>query len=135
MRTTPRYFSSSAFVSLFIIVAAVFISSAIVALATSKADIIFPVTELGGCKDEADCRAYCEKRDNVDVIRACLTFAKKHNLLPADVIAQGEKFADVAAGGGPGGCRNQKECVSFCENIVHIQECASFVERYNLLSP
>ena len=47
----------------------------------SKADIIFPVTELGGCKDEADCRAYCEKRDNVDVIRACLTFAKKAKLV------------------------------------------------------
>src|SRR3989344_2323267 len=133
MRTTPRYFSSSAFVSLFIIVAAVFISSAIVALATSKADIIFPVTELGGCKDEADCRAYCEKRDNVDVIRACLTFAKKHNLLPADVIAQGEKFADVAAGGGPGGCRDEETCVAYCENIANIQECVLFVEKYDLL--
>ena len=27
-------------------------------------DIQYPVAELGNCKDEADCRSYCDKPDN-----------------------------------------------------------------------
>ncbi len=133
MRTSTGRFNNSIFIAFSILVVAVLISSAIVALASSKADIAFPVAELGGCKNETDCRAYCEQRDNADIIRACLTFAKKHNLLPADVIAKGEKFADVAAGGGPGGCRNEEDCVNFCDNPSHMTECLDFAIRYDLL--
>ncbi|OHB22617.1 MAG: hypothetical protein A2939_04365 [Parcubacteria group bacterium RIFCSPLOWO2_01_FULL_48_18] len=108
-------------------------SFSLISRATSPQDIIFPIVELGGCNSEAECRIYCDQRDSADIIRACLAFAKKHNLLPADVIARGEKFADVAAGGGPGECKDEKTCVAYCENIAHIQECVSFVEKYDLL--
>ena len=109
------------------------ISFSFIARATSPQDIVYPITELGNCKSETECRTYCEQRDDSDVIRACLSFAKKHNLLPRDVIAKGEKFADVAAGGGPGGCKSEEGCVAYCENVAHIQECVSFVEQYKLL--
>src|SRR3989338_10796531 len=108
-------------------------SLSLIVRAASPQDIIFPVAELGNCKSETECRAYCEQRDNADIVRACLSFAKKHNLLPRDVIAQGERFADVAAGGGPGGCKSEEGCVAYCENVAHIQECVSFVEQYKLL--
>ncbi|MBI2056565.1 MAG: hypothetical protein HYT37_04305 [Candidatus Sungbacteria bacterium] len=124
------------FISSAILAAALLISFSMitgVTTATSPQDIVFPVAELGNCNSEAGCRAYCDERGNADVIRACLAFAKKHNLLPTDMIARGEKFADVAAGGGPGGCKDEKTCVAYCENIAHIQECALFVEKYNLL--
>ncbi len=114
---------------------AALISFALIVRAASPQDIVFPVAELGNCKSEAECRTYCEQRNNADIIRACLSFAQKYNLLPRDVIARGEKFADVAAGGGPGGCRDEKSCVTYCENTAHIQECVSFVEQYNLLPP
>lgn len=119
--------------SSFILAAIVLVFFSITTRAISPQDIIFPVSDLGNCKSETDCRAYCEQRDNADVIRACLAFAKKYNLLSADVIARGEKFADVAAGGGPGGCRDEKTCVAYCENMAHIQECVLFVETYDLL--
>lgn len=123
---------------LFIILSIIFSSALLVSFsmvtrATSPKDIVLPVAELGNCNSETECRAYCEQRDNADIISACLTFAKKHNLLPADVIARGEKFVDVAADGGPGGCRDEKTCVAYCENIAHIQECVLFVEKYDLL--
>ena len=114
---------------------AVLASLSLIVHAASSQDIVFPIAELGNCKSEAECRTYCEQRDNSDVIRACLSFAGKHNLLPRDVIARGEKFADIAAGGGPGGCRDEKSCVAYCENTTHIQECTSFVERYKLVPP
>lgn len=128
--------------SFVIVSASIFISAFLITHATapalagqlSRTDIVFPVTELGNCKSESACRTYCEQRDNAGVIKSCLTFAKKYNLLPVDVIAQGEKFADMAAGGGPGGCKNEKDCVAYCENIAHIQECIAFADKYNLLS-
>lgn len=130
-----KYNSHRLLIALVIVGVAVLTSLSLIVRASSPQDIVFPVTELGNCKSEAECRAYCEQRDNADIIRACLSFAGKHNLLPRDVIAQGEKFADVAAGGGPGGCKDEKTCVAYCENIAHIQECTSFVERYKLLPP
>lgn len=125
--------SHQALTAFIVIGAAVLISLFFVARAASPKDIVFPISELGNCKSETECRAYCEQRDNADIIRACLTFAKKYNLLPRDVIAKGEKFADVAAGGGPGGCKAEKPCVAYCENIAHIEECVSFAERHDLL--
>ena len=116
-----------------IIAVVLLFSFSLITQATSPKDIILPIAELGNCNSEAECRAYCEQRDNADVIRACLAFAKKHNLLPADLIAKGVKFADVAAGGGPGECRDEKTCVAYCENIAHIHECVLFVEKYDLL--
>lgn len=125
--------SRQAFTSFIIVGAAILVSFIFIARAASPRDVVFPVSELGNCKSETECRSYCEQRDNPDIIRACLTFAKKYSLLPRDVIAKGEKFADVAAGGGPGGCKDEKTCVAYCENIAHIQECVSFAERHNLL--
>lgn len=117
----------------FIVILFALASFILVTQAASPNDIVLPVAELGNCNSEAECRDYCEQRDNADIIRACLAFAKKHNLLPADLIARGEKFADVSAAGGPGGCRDEKTCVAYCENTAHIQECVLFVEKYDLL--
>lgn len=121
------------FVSGIIIAVALLISFSLVTRATSPQDIVFPVAELGNCNSEVECKAYCEQRGDADIIRTCLAFAKKHNLLPADLIARGEKFVDVATGGGPGGCRDEETCVAYCENSAHIQECVLFVEKYDLL--
>lgn len=131
METDPRKF----LILSVVIGAAALVSSSAIARAVSVKDVVFPVAELGNCRSEGECRAYCEQRDNADIIRACLSFAGKYNLLPRDVVAQGEKFADVAALGGPGGCRDEKSCVAYCEDVAHIQECTSFVERYKLLPP
>lgn len=128
-----KHDSHQLLIALVIVGVAALISFSLIVRAASPQDIVFPVAELGNCKNETECRAYCEQRGNADIIRACLSFAGKHNLLPRDVIAQGEKFADVAAGGGPGGCKDEKTCVAYCENIDHVQECVSFAEKHDLI--
>ncbi|MDO8408028.1 MAG: hypothetical protein Q7S95_02210 [bacterium] len=130
-----RYHSYRLFIVSGVVGVAALASLSLIVHAASSQDIVFPIAELGNCKSEADCRTYCEQRDSADVIRACLSFAGEHNLLPRDVVAQGKKFADVAAGGGPGGCKDEKSCVAYCENTTHIQECTSFVEQYKLVPP
>ncbi len=128
-----KYNSHRLLIVLVIVGATVLTSLSLIVRAASSQDMVFPVAELGNCKSTTECRAYCEQRDNADITRACLSFAGKHNLLPRDVIARGEKFADVGAGGGPGGCKDEKTCVVYCENIAHIEECVSFAERHDLM--
>jgi len=102
------------------------------AAVAQKSEIVFPIPELGGCASKDACRAYCDKPENS---RACLAFVKAHNILSPEEIAKWEKFIDVATNGGPGGCKNEKECVTYCQDSVHIVECTDFVEKYNLVSP
>ena len=94
-----------------------------------------PIPELGNCNGEAECRTYCDQRDNPNIVRACIAFAKKHNLLSPEEIKRAEQFIDLAAKGGPGGCKNELECVTYCENVANIRECVAFAEKNNLLPP
>lgn len=126
------YTNKNSFI-IFIIVLALglLISFTIIARASSKNDIIFPVQELGNCKNETECHVYCDKTENS---RACLVFVKKHKLLSEEEIKKWEEFIDVASGGGPGGCKNENECISYCEDGSHIVACTDFVAKHNLVS-
>lgn len=126
-------FNNFLLVAFLVILGFVFIFSAVFTSANSKDDIAYPVFDLGNCSSESECRAYCDQRDDADVLRACLGFAKEHNLLPPEVIAHGQKFIDVAVNGGPGGCKNEESCVSYCDNPAHMQECLEFAINYQLI--
>lgn len=101
-------------------------------LATSPFDIRFPIPELDNCANEQECRAYCDDRAN---IKACVAFAQKHGLIPAEVVARADKFADALNQGGPGNCRTPAECEAYCGDLSHIEECISFAERYGVKPP
>ncbi len=106
-----------------------------VAYALSKADIVHPVAELGGCMNEAECRAYCDARDDLNRVRACIGFARKHNLLPSDELEEAERYVvRLGVTAGPGGCKSEKECELYCEDTAHLNECLDFAERHGLRS-
>ena len=44
----------------------------------SAQDIQYPVSELGGCQSETECRSYCDVVDNA---KECFVFAKKNKLI------------------------------------------------------
>ena len=95
------------------------------------ADVTYPVKELGGCKDEKSCKSYCELPGN---IKECLKFAEEHTLIPKDEIERGQKFAAIMdQGGGPGGCKTQKTCESYCNDVNRIDECIAFAEANNFM--
>lgn len=97
----------------------------------SAPNIAYPVQELNNCKDEADCRAYCDLPKNIE---ACVAFGEKNNLLTPAEVQTAKKF--IAAGGkGPGGCSEKKSCEAYCDSIDHIDECVKFSEENNLMSP
>ncbi len=94
--------------------------------------ITYPVVELNNCKSETECRAYCDKPDNISV---CADFAKKNGLMSEEEANRAKQFKDVAQIAGPGGCKGQDQCETYCGDQSHIDECVSFAEKHNLMSP
>lgn len=94
------------------------------ALAVSKSDIQYPVKELGSCKNETECRAYCA---NPSRMEACVNFAEKYSLMSKTEIQTARKFMKVGAKG-PGGCSGKDACETYCNDIGHIDECLTFAE-------
>ncbi|OGI60903.1 hypothetical protein A2641_00745 [Candidatus Nomurabacteria bacterium RIFCSPHIGHO2_01_FULL_37_25] len=91
-------------------------------------EIVFPVMELGGCSDKAECFAYCELDENAT---QCLAFAKKYQLLPEEEIRISEKVLGVK--GGPGGCNSKASCENYCDDVANIETCVAFAEENGLM--
>lgn len=113
--------------------ALVFGVAAVEVTATSKEDIVFPVAELGGCTDEASCRAYCDQPENR--LGSCFEFAKQHHLITQEQIDHAEQFSLLAAvGGGPGQCRSEEECYQYCRVEDNLDACLDFAEQNGLIA-
>ncbi len=80
----------------------------------------------GGCRG-IKCRDYCEDPANQE---ACFEFAKREGLISEDDLRNFERGMDlqkqVEQFGGPGGCRGEEECMDFCSDPSHTEECLSF---------
>src|SRR3989344_4276070 len=131
---TKTHFSNSYFnliLAAAIVAGALFVSYALIAQALSKDDIVYPAAELNGCKNEAECRAFCDDPANIEV---CVAFAKKYSLISEEEAGRADKF--IAAGAkGPGGCDSAASCESYCNDISRMDECLAFAERTGLMPP
>ncbi len=106
-------------------------SYALIVRATSGNDIVYPLAELSGCKNETECRAFCDKPGN---ITSCVNFAEKHDLISSEKADVARKFSAIG-GKGPGGCSGQDSCESYCDDINNMNECLSFAEKSGLMPP
>ncbi len=89
----------------------------------------------GQCKTKDECEKFCSGK--VENIRQCLSFAKELNVLPPAELAQAEKVMKALEGGAkmPGECKMKEDCEKYCALGSHIDECLSFAEAANILSP
>lgn len=94
-------------------------------------DIQYPVSDLGNCQNETECRSYC---DNAEHAKECLAFAKKYNLISEE---EAQKAADqfLNVKNGPGGCSSGESCEEYCNNVDHLDECITFAEETGYYSP
>ncbi|MBI4122851.1 MAG: hypothetical protein HY458_00605 [Parcubacteria group bacterium] len=119
------------------IVSAILFSVALVAVsvfvvqASSALDIVYPVTELGGCRNEVECRAFCDKPENR--IGVCWDFAIQHNLVSDEEIEGAKQFTKSAVSGGTGWCKSTEECYKYCADVHNLNTCLDFVEKNNLI--
>lgn len=84
----------------------------------AKAGIQYPITELGGVKNEAEARSFCDRKENR---KKCFDFAKAHDLMPREEIRRAEAF--FAAGEGPGGCTTPEACDNLCKRQENMTTC------------
>lgn len=94
--------------------------------------VTYPVAELGNCKNQDECAAYCDLPENMEV---CLDFAEAHNLLPPLEIKMARDMLELEETAGPGGCEGHIECAAYCDDISHIEECVAFAEEHGLIPP
>lgn len=81
----------------------------------------------GECKEEKECRAYCEAEEHFD---ECMGFAEKEGLMTQEEIERARKFRNQT---GPGGCKGEA-CKNYCQQAGREDECLEFAEREGLLS-
>ncbi len=120
-----------------ILFSAIFVSFSIIAVNKIQAqsdqpnlsNIQYPVTELGNCTSQDNCKTYCDAPAHQD---ACLNFAQEHNLMTSQEI---NAARIVLSGRGPGGCTSKEICQAYCDNTDHINECIAFAQQNNLMSP
>ena len=89
----------------------------------------------GGCKTPTECREYCQ--GSTEHIDECVSFAKKNDILPKEELAEAEKVLGALKQGAklPGGCKNKKDCESYCNDATHIDECLAFAEAGQMMNP
>ena len=112
----------------FLVIAAAAVGNTILAQ-IDDSGIQYPIQELGGCQDQASCKAYCSDETHQN---ACWAFAKNHNLMTDEEINGAKKFA-AAKNERPGGCRTKDTCENYCGNLDHTDECIAFAEKHDLL--
>src|SRR3989344_3117755 len=112
----------------FSVVAAVFSFGLVsFAAAASIFDITYPIAELGGCADQAACKAYCDDLSNKN---ACIAFSEKMGFVSKEKAEE----AKALPSSGPGGCASQEACRTYCDDPAHEDECVAFGQRYGLLN-
>ncbi|MEK7575998.1 MAG: hypothetical protein AAB491_02885 [Patescibacteria group bacterium] len=98
-----------------------------VANAINPFDITYPISELGNCASQEECKAYCDNSDN-EV--SCVNWAAGKGFVDKK---EAEKIKEKANRKGPGNCSSYGECENYCRNPEHIEECMNFaVEDGNI---
>lgn len=90
----------------------------------------YPIGELGGCKSFEECKAYCNKDENIP---KCNRFSIKNGLLTEEEVADTERMLSLMEESGlPGKCTGMIECFSYCESAAHVEECWDYTQRHGL---
>lgn len=90
-----------------------------------KYGITFPISELGGCKDVAECKSYCDDPVNKS---ACVSFAKQKGFYKEEVVkAKREELVNKAKA--ELGCTSAESCKALCEQAENREKCFGFAQR------
>ncbi len=110
------------------------VAFAAVALAANPFDISYPITDLGNCGSQQECKAYCDDSANQE---QCQQWAEDNDFAPkreTPVGGQGnrehEQLDEEALANAPGGCVSLRECDTYCRVEEHLDECLDYSVKY-----
>ena len=104
------------------------IAAMLIGVGVARAATQFPIPELGNCKNAQECKAFCDKDQN---IQSCVAYAQAHGLMSQEQAQKAMAFAK--AGSGPGGCNSMDTCEAYCESTDHLQECIAWADQHDML--
>jgi len=97
--------------------------------AVNPFDVSYPITELGDCGSQSECKAYCDDASNG---KACFEWAANNGFVSEREVKRVrnlEKFEErnePIEDFGPGGCRTPKECDNFCRVEANLEICLQY---------
>lgn len=86
----------------------------------------------GGCRSEAECEAYCKDPAHME---ECINFAEAAGFMSPEEAQKARKGMEFMKTGGPGGCKNEQECRTYCEDPSYAEECLDFAVEMGEMSP
>lgn len=99
-----------------------------IAQAQNPFDISYPISELGNCGSQEECKNFC---DNPENHIACIEWGEKQGAFSSveakrmkDLEQMENRPDDPVAG--PGGCRSPKECDIYCRILENLNECLDY---------
>lgn len=89
----------------------------------------------GGCRGSQECGRYCSDPAHGE---ECFAFAKANGMIPPEEERRFEQSRElnkkIQESGGPGGCKNESECMQYCSDPSHVNECLDFAEKSGFMS-
>lgn len=86
----------------------------------------------GGCQGKDECQTYCSDPSHTE---ECLANAQQNGVISSQEATQARAFVQTIQQGGPGGCKSQQDCQSYCQDPAHREECFDFAKRRKLITP
>lgn len=124
IRSVLKYVS----VFLFLFIATVVLAQVAPEDAAKKYGVAFPIAELGGCRDYATCRSFCDDPVNQNT---CVAFAKQKGFYQEEKFdASNQTFWSRTKT--ELGCNSASSCQAFCEQPANYDTCNSFAKKQGL---
>ena len=109
-------------------------------VASSVPSAGYPIKELGNCRNQTECKAYCDNPDNAP---ACWSYGtyKRGQVLGTSSVNHTDNTAlesklKTAGVTFPiqelGGCTSLSECKAYCDTQANHLKCTAFAEKYGI---
>lgn len=87
----------------------------------------------GNCRNHHQCEQYCQAPAHQE---ECLAFAEEEGFIsPEEAVIAKKALGLMERGETPGSCRTQEQCMDYCSQDNHIDECADFGVKAGLMKP
>jgi uncharacterized protein YutE (UPF0331/DUF86 family) len=94
--------------------------------AVNPFDISYPISELGNCVSQEECKVYCDSPDNQ---AACMDWAAGKGFVSKEEARKVEEINSIGKrpdSYGPGGCQTPGECDAYCRILENLDECLQY---------
>ncbi len=113
-----------------------FLSLGLVFSAKAQAAPVYPVAELGSCRDAQECRLYCEVPENKPACWSYQRYVLQQGVLGDQATNSAEiarKHSTTFPVAELGNCASAQECKAYCDKVKNRTACFAFATKRGML--